>query len=362
MNYLTTPKKLQFEISSTCNALCLGCVRTDSNHYNTEKYLIPDKQYLPFDTFKKILTAPEFQTVTELEFCGTIDEPLMHPQLLEFLEFASTVKEYNIIIHTNASLRNEDYWRKLAEVLLKNHKHIVKFSVDGLEDTNHIYRQNTNWDKIMKNAQAFIGAGGKASWQYLIFPWNEHQIMEAKELSIKMGFHEFMSRHDRSRVTNVGLQRIQALKLHDKQTQKIGKPIKWKYPYATVEDINEKLNEQVVSEIECNNQKQGMYFIGYDSRLWPCCFLHNGQFDYDEDKRDLLKKRLFDAYGSDDWNDLSKFSVGEVLSKDFYKFDLLGSWESTEHNECAGSRIHRCTETCASKKLKELPIGGYKVL
>lgn len=362
MEYLDIPAKIQFEISSMCNALCLGCARTDSNHYNTEKALIPSKQYLSLTTFKKILKAKDFKTVFELEFCGTIDDPLMHPKFIEFIEFAATVRDYNIIVHTNASLRNEEYWKKLALALQMNEKHIVKFSIDGLEDTNHIYRQNTNWKKIMANAEAFIKAGGRASWQYLVFPWNEHQIEEAKKLSEEMGFVDFSVRHDRSRVTKLGLVYIQGLKLKDALKNKMRRPIVWKYPNTPIEVIDEKLKEQASSEISCNNQKQNMYFVGYDSKLWPCCFLHNGELDYDEGKRNLLKKRLFDAYGSDDWNDLTKNSVSKILAHDFYKSDLVNSWDSKTHNECAGSRIHRCTETCSVKKLEQLPIGNAKIL
>ena len=34
----------------------------------------------------------------------------------------------------------------------------VNFAIDGLSDTNHIYRVKTNFDKIMINAEAFIKA------------------------------------------------------------------------------------------------------------------------------------------------------------------------------------------------------------
>jgi MoaA/NifB/PqqE/SkfB family radical SAM enzyme len=361
-NYLKNPVKLQFELSNMCNALCLGCIRTDTNNYNYEKNLIEEgKKYISFDTFKKILLAPEFETAHELEFCGTIDDPLMHPEFIEFLDFASGLKKnYNVVIHTNASLRNEKYWTKLTEVLHKHHRHIVKFSIDGLEDTNHIYRQNTVWSKIMANANAFIQAGGYASWQFLVFPWNEHQLMQAKQLSEEMGFFDFQSRHDRSRVTKIGLDRIGVLQRVDKHRRKAGLPdlatIR-KPPVSSILEINESLVEDVFYEIECNNRKQEMYFIGYDSKLWPCCFLHNGKLDYDSGKRDLLEKRLFDAYGSKDWNDLSKHSVGEILNHPFYQEDLVNSWSAIHHSEEIGSRIHRCTETCNSKQIADLPIG-----
>ncbi len=353
MHYLLEPTKIQFELSSMCNALCLGCVRTDSTSYNDKKYTIPDKEYISFEVFKKILTAPSFSTVKELEFCGTIDDPLMHPEFLEFLDWASTVGRYNVMIHTNASLRNAAYWTKLAGILNKHERHMVKFSIDGLEDTNHIYRQNTTWKKIMENATAFIQAGGTAGWQYLIFPWNQHQIMQAKELSVKMGFVEFMSRHDRSEATKLGLATIQKIKIEN---------IPRSRKASTIDSVNRNLKDSVENEISCNNKNKNMYFVGHDSRLWPCCFLHNGFMNSDSGKADILHKRLFEAYGSNDWNDLSKHSVEEVINHPFYTSDLIDSWSSTTHGFGSKDRIHRCTEVCNVKKLEVLPIGQYKVL
>jgi MoaA/NifB/PqqE/SkfB family radical SAM enzyme len=353
--YLNNPSKLQFELSSMCNALCLGCVRTNTNSFNEKKYVIPEKEYISFDVFKKIILSPSFASVGELEFCGTIDDPLMHPEFLEFLDFAAETqgKKYTVYIHTNASLRNKEYWIKLAQVLKKHKRHMVKFSIDGLEDTNHVYRQNTTWSKIMENAQAFIDAGGTAGWQYLIFPWNEHQVMDAKKLSVEMGFTEFMSRHDRSLATKLGLKVIQ------KRKEINASPDTWS---SSLYDINSSLENEVQNDISCNNQNKLMYFIGHDSKIWPCCFLHNGFMNLDRGKANVLHKRLFDAYGSDDWNDLSKHSVEEVLAHDFYKNDLVASWGTKTHGLGKTDRIHRCTEVCNVKKLEVLPIGNYKIL
>ena len=67
----------------------------------------------------------------------------------------------------------------------------VIFAIDGLEDTNHLYRVNTNFNKIMENAKAFINAGGLARWDFIAFAHNEHQIEEAKALAEQMGFVKF---------------------------------------------------------------------------------------------------------------------------------------------------------------------------
>lgn len=350
-HYLTDPIKLQFELSSMCNALCLGCVRIDYETFNNKKHMIPDKEYITFDLFKKIVTAPEFNTAIELEFCGTIDDPLMHPEFIEFLDWAGGYApgRFTVQIHTNASLRNAAYWQRLAQVLTKHKKHYLKFNIDGLEDTNHIYRQNTTWSKIMDNARAFIDAGGRAYWQYLIFPWNEHQVDQAQTLSVDMGFRGFTARHDRSIATEWGLERIHFLKKENKN----------KNTSLTLAELNDKTRHIIDNEIRCNNMYKKMYFITYDGRLWPCCFLHNGTFNLNKDKVDILNKRLYGAYQDYDWNNMYKYDIGQILSHKFYTNDLVTSWESKEHGYGQTDRIHRCTEICNVKKLEKLPIGEH---
>lgn len=354
-DYLTDPVKLQFEISSMCNALCLGCVRTDSLTFNNKKNLIPDKQILTLETFKKIILSPAFVTVKEIEYCGTIDDPLMHPEFLDMLEFLASIpnREFGVLVHTNASLRDPEYFVKLAQTLNKFPWHIMKFSIDGLEDTNSIYRQNTSWKKIIANAQAFIDAGGSAYWQYLIFPWNEHQLMQAKALSDQMGFKEFVSRHDRSIATATGLEKIQKIK--------VGEISKKPNSYSVEELL---ANSQTIAQdsVNCNTQSRKMFFIGYDSRLWPCCFIHNGFVSLDSAKVDLLTKQLLNSYDDTNWNRLDTYTVEEVLAHDFYRRDLATSWQSNQHGLQPVDRIIRCSEVCGVKKLEQLPIGNYKVI
>lgn len=348
--YLTSVKKIQFELSSTCNLLCLGCVRTDPINFNQKKEFIEHKQYLSKETFLKIISSKEFESATHLEFCGTIDDPLMHPEFLEMLQLAQQVKKFTVNIHSNASLRTPDYWIKLAETLLLHKSHQVNFSIDGLKDTNHIYRQGSNWDKIIKNASAFIQAGGYAVWQYLIFPWNADQIDEARALSKKMGFAEFHQRIDRSIATQLGLEKIS----QRKQSTEI---IKSKY--SSLNDIIMELEEKTNDSIECNNQKNEMYFVSYEGKLWPCCFIQNGLLSADAGKRKLLKVRT--TYGDPAWNDCNIHPVSDILQHSFFAKDLVDSWKSNDYGSGSKHRIHRCTEVCSKKKIKELPIGQHKI-
>ena len=46
-------------------------------------------------------------------------------------------------MNTNAGAKSAEWWTELAGVI--GRKGAVIFSVDGLKDTNHLYRINSNW-------------------------------------------------------------------------------------------------------------------------------------------------------------------------------------------------------------------------
>jgi len=88
--------------------------------------------------------------------------------------------------------KNEEWWKELAGVF--GRMGAVIFSVDGLADTNHIYRQNVVWDNVERSMRAFTAAGGRGRWDFLIFEHNQHQVDEAEELSQTMGFEKFVAK------------------------------------------------------------------------------------------------------------------------------------------------------------------------
>ena len=77
--------------------------------------------------------------------------------------------------------------------------------------------------------------------------------------------------------------------------------------------------------IYCNNMHKGMYFISYDAKLWPCCFLPNSLLQTDKTTVDEIRKRIFDNYG-EDFNSLYHYSADKILQHEFYTNDLVESW------------------------------------
>jgi hypothetical protein len=277
MHYCRYPKAIQFEISSNCNAACLYCQR------QTEK-IPPKNNFLPFEMFKGVIDSEASTELDLVEFNGGVDDPLMRPDLLTFLDFCIHRKIRKLSIHTNASLRTPEFWKRLSKRFPRGKPSSIKFNIDGLSDTNHIYRVNTSFDKIMENAKVFIDNGGKGIWQFIEFDWNSHQIEEARELALSMGFSEFRVRR--------------------------------KKPLSDTLPIEDK------PEISCFYGKSEMYVIKYEGSVIPCCFFNSGY------------ERL--PYFKGGWNNLYNHTFDEILNHKFYAEELTQLHPT----------IHRCVKHC----------------
>jgi MoaA/NifB/PqqE/SkfB family radical SAM enzyme len=137
------------------------------------------------------------QQLDKMFMCGVYGDPAAGQDTLKIFQY---FKKHNpnitIGINTNGSIRNPDWWIELAS-LMTNKQDYAVFSIDGLEDTNHIYRQGVQWDKIIKNVSAFINAGGNAQWEMIVFEYNQHQIVQALELAKELNFSTFKTKVSR---------------------------------------------------------------------------------------------------------------------------------------------------------------------
>lgn len=329
-------KILQLELSSMCNALCLGCHRTEQFNYNESKKIIPKKQLVKLETFEKLLKSDTMSTLTDLEFCGTVDDPFMHPDFDKFLSIASSINS-NLVpsIHTNGSLRSPEYFEKIGKELLKFPNHSLHFSIDGLASTNHIYRQKTNFNKIIENAKAAISTGATVIWQYLIFPWNEHQVDEAKKIAYELGFKQFHKRYDLSHITETETQLSIAKK---KATNR---------PVPNIDLPPKDYSEKEKLPINCHSLERKMYFMSYDSKIWPCCFLHNGYF-MRHGMYDHMTARINKNYG-ETFNSLEHHSIDDIIKHEFFANNLVESFNNpVGEGKC--EKIKRCADTCTVKR------------
>jgi len=153
-----------------------------------------------YETFKKrnlheinIKHLVDFVGVNaNVDMCGNNGDPIYHSQ---FIELCQKLKDNNckISITTNGSSKPKSWWRRLNKILDEND--IVQFSIDGLEDTNHLYRRNAKWKSIMEAIEIFTKRNCQLIWKFIVFKHNQHQIKEAKELSVKLSFDRFKLEH-----------------------------------------------------------------------------------------------------------------------------------------------------------------------
>ena len=183
---------LHLEMSKRCLLQCPKCPRTK----NTGHYKIDD---LPIEHMKTIVNATNPRRVT---FCGNYGDPLYHPKILDAVRFLHD-SDIPFEFHTNGSGKKVSWWEEFYNCYenkpygRKEIKSTVWFGLDGLEDTAHLYRVNTNWREVFDAMCLGVKMNQEIIWQWIPFSFNEHQIEEAKKLAEDNGIHLLLRLSDR---------------------------------------------------------------------------------------------------------------------------------------------------------------------
>lgn len=258
-------KHVEIEASSYCNAACPLCPRNVFG-YPYENGYTPT--HLTLTQVKKIFNEPFVKQIKELNFEGNLGDPLMNPELLEIIKFFKELNpSLNITISTNGSLQSEIFWKNLANLNVK-----VSFGIDGLKDTHNLYRRNTDWTKIIRNAKTFIEHNGCAVWKMIQFDHNKHQIEECEKLSKDIGFQNFVL-IDHGRNTgpvfnsNGNLEYVIGNYQGEKNLSKIMNTIQNGDMF--IEDISDTPKQYVNCKSIAN---EGIY-ISAIGEVYPCCFM-----------------------------------------------------------------------------------------
>lgn len=278
----TDVRRLDLEISAVCNAACPQCIRhpTASNLLNP---LIDNKVRWTLTDVKKYLPADDLVNIQSYLFNGNYGDFITNNEALDIIEYFSTVSpDASFHINTNGSARTTQWWKRLASI--KNIK--ITFAIDGLKDTHHLYRRNTDFDLIIENAKSFIQAGGDAEWMMTVFAHNEHQINECSELSKTLGFNKFthrLSYRGNVMVTENSkplyfIKQVNSLNLANNRQILLGEKLK------TVEQnilngthIVEQYHDNLplTDKNHCMSHKNKSIFIGADWFVSPCCYIGN---------------------------------------------------------------------------------------
>lgn len=356
MYKLENIREVHLEMTERCNAACPMCPRADlGGTINPNLHM----SELTLEDCKKIFPPEFIKQLRNMFMCGTFGDAAIAKDTLEVMKY---FREQNpniwLTLFSNGGLRNKEWWTTLAGILGKRGN--VVFSVDGLKDTNHIYRQNVNWDIVEANMRTFIGAGGIARWDYLIFEHNQHQVEEAREFSIELGF-ESISFKKSARF---------APSLEDKRksvdlTNRKGEKVVINRPDEKYQNIMEKTAETVLSKygssdnyhkivpIKCKaaSEVPSMY-ISAEGLFLPCCWWHGPMY----------KTELIDNRRDQIWEVINKIGGKEKLDAR-QGLDVIfnsGILEIIKNSWVPGAegRLRVCSEACG---VEYDPRGAEKV-
>jgi hypothetical protein len=129
---------------------------------------------------------------TRIGMLGRFGDPLCNPVCLDMIKYIRDVSpNHRLNISTNAMYHDEKWWFDLSSYLPEDH--YVYFGIDGIDESTHLMnREGSNLKRVFSHMKAFIKGGGKAAWQFLLLPHNEHQVYEAEKIAKDLGCSRFV--------------------------------------------------------------------------------------------------------------------------------------------------------------------------
>jgi hypothetical protein len=244
------------------------CVRNYRGHDYNSGYPTCE---LTLTDIEKMFTA---KVLSQLQGCtanfnGNVGDFSNARDGVEIVKFFIDHK-IKVTINTNGSTRNTNWWSRFALPGVS-----IGFALDGLADTHHLYRQDTDWHKIIENAQAYIAAGGSAVWRFVPFDHNQHQEQTCKDMARDLGFKRFENIFD-GRNRGPVYKRDGSFSHWLGPAQESAPPIKdmlqshvtW-FRAETV-DVPKDTADLTYN---CQHKRAQEIYIAADGTVYPCCYL-----------------------------------------------------------------------------------------
>jgi MoaA/NifB/PqqE/SkfB family radical SAM enzyme len=358
----------QLEITSYCNAACPQCPRNLNGHgINPRMPLCHLDRSIINSAFDKELCGQ----LRQIFFCGSYGDPIMHPDFLNILrDFRQKNPTLWLYFHTNGGVHKPEYWKEVADIMQGYGQ--IDFGIDGLSDTLDLYRRNVKFDQVIANAQAFIDAGGRAQWNFIVFRHNQHQVQQVQQLAKDMNFFNVLIRKTGrffnhktfeeldSWPVNSGEYTLEPPTIPDYQNISVQRLPELKKKYG--KDLKEYFN---TTQINCDALLGKKVSINAEGLVLPCNFFNHNLYDLRFYEPDVLPgsnelhgknqvRQFLEKYGLDNLNIKYK-TLKEIFDNPMWN-DLVHSWDK----DLANGRIFECAMTCGSKFTKVWDQGGNK--
>ena len=325
---ITDVVHLHLEISSLCNASCPLCPRNLFGYPFNAGYV---EHNMTLAEAKQIFQPDFLKQLKVMSINGNLGDAVMNPDTVPVIEyFLEQNPNISINISTNGSARDKQFWTRLAQLGVQ-----IFFCIDGLEDTHSIYRQNTLFSTVIRNAQTVINNGGRAVWKMIEFDHNAHQIESARALSMELGFEWFFVPPGRasnnSPVFNqrgdlvYTMGRVNQVNLTQLLVARAQQP---RQPVEFAGKIND--------PIRCEIQAMRSVYVDSTGGVYPCCHMgyNPKQFNKPENYqyRDLIER-----------NNANEHSLTTCIE---WFNHVSASWNEPTF---AGGRLKICNDVCGQK-------------
>jgi len=226
----------------------------------------------------------------------------------------------------------------------------VIFSVDGLRDTNHIYRQNVVWDNVERSMRSFINAGGRARWDFLVFEHNQHQVEQAEAFANELGFERFIAKKtDRFVTAKKDKKEEHQAKSKKGETAKIIKKPAKKYQNKTrnkqdalLDKYGSMQNYYDAVPIKCKVKEEGSLFITAEGLALPCCWTATRMYKwYHKDPTiEPILRYIENIGGKQNLN--AKQGLDKVFATGIFD-NIQSGWSLSS---CKEGKLSVCSEKC----------------
>lgn len=357
---------VHLELTTRCNARCPMCPRTGQGAAREGLTLTE----LSLDDVCTIFPPKIVRGMRRIDLCGGFGDPIVAPAFDGAVEYFLTENsEIALHIFTNGGLRKAEWWAELAARIGPRGK--VMFGIDGLEDTHAIYRAGTSFAVVTENARAFIGAGGNAQWDFLIFRHNQHQVDAARARAEAWGFRSFspkVSGRFYKRLyeetpdlsTRYGTDLFPIYGKHGEQEGELQLPTDPRFQNATLVrmqtavqslgSLTPLLNQ---SRINCIAVADKSFFVSAEGTVFPCCWTYGASKYRDvfrmRDPENLQVVTLLERHGGPDQINGKFHPIEEIVKGPFFRA-LAESWSAPS---VADGKTKICARMCGGQFSQE---------
>lgn len=232
---------LNIELTSKCALKCIRCERTVRG-----KSL--ELKELSLKLIQKRLTAETLANVQFIDFSGNFGDGIYHSQFVDVIRYFKSLGK-TIYLETNGTGRATEWWEQVTAVL--DNKDWITFSIDGLEDTNHLYRVGSKWPSVMDAVSVCSAAPVNLTWKTVIFKHNEHQLDDIKNFALEKKFNRFVL--------------VRSGRFKKDSEEDFLRPSSQFRAHSSQKEV-------VPDRVQPRCQREPLFFISASAHLYPCCW------------------------------------------------------------------------------------------